>query len=273
MLFISVEITEDGKITGIPTEAVVYPLMISLQGETKKGKTFFAASFPNAFVLDFAPSHMKFGGGKMDEGALKRTVGEGFSSLFKPVLENGEVTWVPKIPGFDYRQQYFFVKNVNMLDIAVEKAKMFAETLPKDAGKVWLVVDDTTRWRNMEVINWLNEKKKWPIKEQFGQITQAMLARLTSWQEHFNVVLIHKMDPSYDNPGTFSAKLYPGNVDYVSDCSLEIGTVEKDGKKQRLVKVINNRHCNDCDPEYVVMIPDPDPMTVLSALRIPRIFW
>lgn len=272
MINIPVEIKENGKVVGLPSCDVVYPLMISLQGGTKQGKTFLAASFPNAFVLDFAPSHMKFGGGKMDEVALSRSVGEGFRSLFKPMIENGETVWVPKIEGFDYRTQYYFVKNPTMLDVAIEKAKVFKSMLPPDAGKVWLVIDDTTRWRNMEVINWLNEKKKWPIKEQFGQITQTMLAKLTSWQSEFNILLIHKMDPAYDS-GIPTAKVYPGNADYASDCSIEISISEKDGKKHQVIKVISNGHWFECDPTYVTDLLDPDPMTLLSSLRIPKVLW
>ena len=45
------EVINGGEVVGLPMDSVIYPLMLSLQGETKKGKTYFAASFLNAFLL------------------------------------------------------------------------------------------------------------------------------------------------------------------------------------------------------------------------------
>lgn len=262
----------NGEVVGLNSCDIVYPLLISLQGQTKKGKTYFAASFPNAFVLDFVPSKMKFAGGALDTVAMTRTVGEGFRSLFTPVKKPDGVHWVPKIDGFDFKQQYFFIKSLEMLDAAIEKAKMFKETLSPDAGKVWLVIDDSLRWRNMEVINWAEQKKKWPAKEIFGQITQGMQAKITSWQNDFNILIVHKMGLDF-NTGEPTAQAHPGNIEYVSDCCIEIATVIKDGTLHPLIKVHSNGHCFECDPNYIKEVLDPDPMTVLSALRIPRELW
>jgi hypothetical protein len=262
----------DGEVVGLNANDVAYPLLVSLQGETKKGKTYFAASFPNAFILDFAPSKLKFSGGNMDTAALTRSVGEGFRSLFTPAVKPDGIHYVPKIEGFNFNQQYFFVKSMDMLDAAIEKAKMFKETLEPGSGKVWLVIDDSIRWRNMEVIHWLNTKKKWPIKEQFGQITQMMQSKLATWQNDFNIVIIHKMGPDF-NTGELVAQAYPGNIEYVSDCVLQIDTPIKDGKRTQVIKVLSNGHCFVCEPNYIQEIENPDPMTVLSALKIPRVLW
>jgi hypothetical protein len=262
----------DGEIVGLTTNEVTYPLLVSLQGETKRGKTYFGASFPNAFVLDFAPSIMSFGKVKADEIAMTRTVGEGFRSIFNPVKRGEEVHWVSKIDGFNFKQQYVFIKSLDHLEAAVEKAKMFKETLSSDAGKVWIVVDDTTRWRSMEVLAWFEKNKKWPIKEQFGQITQGMQSKLSDWQNDFNVLLIHKMSKSFET-GEPVAQVYPSNADYVADCNIEIGYAIKDGKQHQVVKVHSNGHCFACNENYIGEIVDPDPMTVLSALRVPRELW
>jgi hypothetical protein len=266
------EVIENGEVVGLPMDSVIYPLMLSLQGETKKGKTYFAASFPNAFLLDFAPSKMSFAKVIPDELAMTRTVGEGFRSIFTPVKKPDGVHWVPKIPGFDYKQQYFFVKNTDMLDAAIEKAKLFKESLPKDSGKVWLVIDDTIRWRNMEILHWVETKGKWPAREQFGIVTQQMLGKITLWQNDFNVLLIHKMEKSFET-GEPIAKIYPGNADYLSDCNLEITNIQKNNNMHQAIIIHSNGHCYECSADYVKEILDPDPMTVLSMLKIPRELW
>src|SRR5512137_2086355 len=100
----------EGKITGLRSKDVVYPLLVSLQGRTKRGKTFFGASFPNAVLLDFISCKMGFAKLEFDAAAMNRTVGEGFRSIFRPERKDGEVQWVSKIPGFDFQSQYCYVK-------------------------------------------------------------------------------------------------------------------------------------------------------------------
>ena len=170
------------------------------------------------------------------------------------------------------KQQYFFVKNTDMLDAAIEKAKLFKESLPKDAGKVWLVIDDTIRWRNMEILHWVETKGKWPAREQFGIVTQQMLGKITLWQNDFNVLLIHKMEKSFET-GEPIAKIYPGNADYLSDCNLEIKNIQKNNNMHQAIIIHSNGHCYECSADYVKEILDPDPMTVLSMLKIPRELW
>ena len=68
----------NGDVVGIPEGEVEYPLLGSLWAGTKKGKTWFGASMPNAVLIDFPPAKLSFGKVEIDQIALKRTVGEGF---------------------------------------------------------------------------------------------------------------------------------------------------------------------------------------------------
>ena len=270
----SIEVKEDGEVVGMNNNEIIYPLLVSIQGDTKQGKTFFGASFPNAVILDFAGAKMGFSKIVPDPIASKRTVGEGFRSLFKPVRkEGGQVSWIPKIPGFDYTMQYCYIKSQEQFQTAIEKAKMFRDGLPEGSGKVWIVIDDTTRWRATEVLYWIDmNKKKFPIKEQWGQITQTMQSELTEMQNDFNVLLIHKTGRDFDT-GLPVALTYPSNAEFVSDCNLEICVLQKDGKQRQCIKVLSNGHQFRCDNDYCSEILDPEPMAVLSSLRIPRELW
>jgi len=88
----------------IPEGEVTYPLLVSVYADTKIGKTYFAASFPNVVLIDFPPAKLSFGKLEFDQIALSRSVGEGFRSVFRPVRKpDGHIAWQPKIDGFDYQ--------------------------------------------------------------------------------------------------------------------------------------------------------------------------
>jgi hypothetical protein len=263
-----------GEVIGLPACDVVYPLLISLHGETKRGKTFFASSFPNAFLIDFPPIKMKFGKVEIDKAALTRTVGEGFRSLFMPIVENGVISWIPKIGGFNYQIQYNFVKSWDMFQETVEKAKMFAESLDPKDGRVWVVIDDTYRWRGLEVLNWqAKNSNKWPAAQQFGQITQFMQGELTAIQEFANVVLVNRMVKNFET-GEYGAQIYPTGSDYLADASLEITEEVRDNKLVQLVKVCSNGHDKSwISQDYCYEVLNPAPTTVLEKLKIPKVLW
>ncbi|MDD4352705.1 MAG: hypothetical protein PHU71_07075, partial [Candidatus Gracilibacteria bacterium] len=141
----------DEEVVGLSTSDVSYPLLISLYGKTKKGKTYFGASFPNAVVFDFAPVRWVYRGIFAD---TKRTVGEGFRSIFYSTVKDGNRVWIPKITGFSYNNQYKFIRNKQDFTTAIEHARLYSESIPNDSGKVWIILDDTSRWRGIEVIDW-----------------------------------------------------------------------------------------------------------------------
>lgn len=269
-----VDVTNEGEITGFSQKDVAYPLLISLYGETKRGKTFFGGSFPHAVVIDFPPVKYGFKEVKIDEAALKRTVGEGFRSLFAPQRKDGKVVWTPKIDGFDYRNQYKFVKSYKEFQTAIEMAKFYSETLEDDSGKVWVVLDDTNRWRGLEVITWQqNNNGKWPAPVQFGQITQSMQGMITEIQDFANVLLISRMVKNFDT-GDYGPQVYPSGSDYLADASLEITNEIRNDKVMQIIKVHSNGHDFECNPGYCKEIPNnPSPIDTLIALKIPRELW
>jgi hypothetical protein len=263
----------EGEIVGLNPTDVEYSLLVSVFGETKRGKTFFGASFPNAVVIDFPPVKMKFGSAKIDEVAITRSVGEGFRSLFSSVRKDGAIKWIPKIAGFDFKNQYKFVKSWQDFQGAIEHARLYSEGLDDDAGKVWVVLDDTNRWRGLEVINWSAKNGgKWPAAVQFGQITQQMQAEITDIQEFANVLLISRMVKNFDT-GDYGPQVYPSGSDYLADASLEIWMGVKDNKQVQIIKVHSNGHDFECNPTYCKEIVNPTPIDVLASLRIPRELW
>lgn len=265
---------EEIIVSGLNPNDVIYPLLISLYGETKKGKTYFGASFPNAVVMDFAITITKFKEAFPDPISQTRNVGEGFRSLFSPTTRNGKVGWIPKIDGFNYNTQYKYIKDDKGFLSAIEDAKLFSESLLPSDGKAWVVIDDTTRWRGIELIEWRSKNSgKWPIPAQFGQITQTMQSKLTEIQEFANVLLISRMVKNFDT-GDYGPQVYPTGSDYLADASLEIcEEIGQDKKIRQVIKVHSNGHNFACNDDYCSKIENPTPIDVLMALKIPRELW
>lgn len=262
--------SEEEEVVGLSTSDVSYPLLISLYGKTKKGKTYFGASFPNAVVFDFAPVKWSYRGVSID---TSRTVGEGFRSIFMSQRKDGQIIWVPKIPGFSYKNQYKFIKNKQDMLTAIEHARFYAESIPKENGKVWVVLDDSNRWRGIEVSDWQEKNGgKWPAQQQFGQIVSIMKGELTQIQEFANVLLISQMSKSFETD-EYVAQIYPSGSDYLADASIEISEKVKDNKNVQVIKVHSNGHDFICNPGYCTEVEKPDPMEVLLSLKIPRELW
>lgn len=268
-----VEVVGDA-VVGLGLNDVCYPVLLSMYGETKKGKTYFGASFPNAVVIDFPPIKLGFGKIEIDQVGMSRTVGEGFRSLFEPKTRDGQIVWVPKIPGFDYKMQYKFVRNWSEFQAAIEHARLFAETLPPGKGRVWVVFDDTYRWRALEVANWMSKNGgKWPAMQQFGQITQAMQAQITEVQNFANVLLISRMVRNFDT-GEYGPQVYPSGSDYLADASFEITTMQDEsGRTIPVIRVHSNGNSYLCDPSFCRELRNPTPTELLAALRIPKELW
>jgi len=269
-----VEVVEDA-VVGLKLSEVSYPVLLSLYGETKKGKTYLGASFPNAIVIDFPPIKLGFGKLVIDQVGMNRTVGEGFRSLFEPKTRSGEIVWVPKIPGFDFKTQYRFVRNYTEFMGAIEHARLRASTIEPGKGRVWVVFDDTYRWRALEVANWVSRNgNKWPSIQQFGQITQTMQGIITEVQNFANVLLISRMVKNYDT-GEYGPQVYPSGSDYLADASFEITTTvdESTGRTVPLVKIHSCGNRYACDPDFVRELRDPTPQKLLEALGIPKELW
>lgn len=260
----------------IPEGEVIYPLLASLYADSKMGKTYFGASFPNAVVIDFPPA--KFGFGKI-EIDLNRSVGEGFRSLFNSIRKpDGKLSFTPKIPGFDYRNQYHFPKSWEEFQTAIEKARFYAEDVAMipNAGKVWVVLDDSYRWRAIETLHYIQvNKRKWPSQQEFGLITQAMASQITAIQNFANVLVIHRTTKDFDT-GNKVPLVYPTSTDFNSDISIElIHRINSDGSEKHQVALIHaTGHDYPCmNDQYQTEVVDPTPEDVLAAAKIPRPFW
>lgn len=266
----NLEITIDG----IPEGEVLYPLLASLYADTKIGKTYFGASFPNAAVIDFPPAKLSFGKAEID---ISRSVGEGFRSLFNPIRKpDSKLSFVPKIVGFDYHNQYYFPKSWEEFQTALEKAKFYAEdvAMVPDAGKVWVVLDDSYRWRAMEILHYIQvNKKRWPSQQEFGLITQAMASQITSIQNFANVLVIHRTVKDFES-GQKVPLVYPTSTDFNSDISIEL--IHRDGSdgKHQVALIHSTGHDYPCmNDQYQTEVVDPTPEDVLAAAKIPRPFW
>jgi hypothetical protein len=273
---------ENKESIGLPACEVVYPLLLSIYGEPKRGKTYFVANLPNVVIIDFPPAKFGYRTLTIDPIALKRTVGEGFRSLFTlERQEDNSFRAVPKISGFDFQNQYHFVKSWEDFQMAVEEARLYKDTLPEGSGNVWVVIDDTHRWRAMEVMRWKEDKKlnpkgnEWPAQNDFGVITQAMNAEITELQQDFNVCLVHRLTTDFKT-GEPKAQFYPPGVEYVSDLVMKIDIMRpKDGKPKQVVTIDYNGHVFECDPSYndCKEIEDPTPEDVLITAQIPKELW
>lgn len=266
----------DGEVIGIPEGEVLYPLLGTLWASTKMGKTFFASSLPNAVLIDFPPAKLSFGKAEIDQLALTRSVGEGFRSLFSPVRQaDKSITWKPKIPGFDYNNQYHFVKTWEEFQTAIQLAECYAEDIASlGNGKVWVVLDDSYRWRALEIIHYITKnKRKWPSQQEFGLITQAMSSQITAIQNFANVMVVHRTAKDFDT-GAIVPLIYPTSADFNSDIVIELEhRVTTKGKRQ--VAII---HCTGHDfpcnnPNYQTEVMDPTPESVLAAAKIPMCLW
>jgi len=265
------------ELVEIPEGEVIYPLLVSLYADTKIGKTWFGANMPNAVIIDFPPAKLSFGKVEIDQLALKRTVGEGFRSIFAPFKKpDGVLAWKPKIDNFDYKNQYHFPKSWEEFQVALEKAKYYAEdvALIPNAGKVWVVLDDTYRWRAMEILNYITKnKRKWPSQQEFGLITQAMSSQITAIQNFANVLLIHRTAKDFDT-NLKVPLVYPTSADFNSDISVELIHEVRDGKLHQVARIHSTGHdFAPMNPDYQTEVVDPDPISVLAAAKVPRPLW
>lgn len=261
-------------INGIPEGEIIYPLLASLYADTKIGKTYFGASFPNAVVIDFPPAKLSFGKVEID---LSRSVGEGFRSIFNPVRKaDGKLAFVPKISGFDYHKQYYFPKSWEEFQMALEKVKFYAEdlTMVPNAGKVWVVLDDSYRWRAMEILHYITaNKRKWPSQQEFGLITQAMASQITAIQNFANVLVIHRTVKEFET-GNKVPLVYPTSTDFNSDLSIELIHRDTSDGKHQVALIHSTGHDYPCmNDQYQTEVMDPTPEDVLAAAKIPRPFW
>ena len=264
-------------VENIPEGEVIYPLLASLYADTKIGKTYFGACFPNAVIIDFPPAKLSFGKVEIDQIALSRSFGEGFRSIFTPFRkEDGSLAFKPKIDGFDYRNQYHFPKTWEDFQTAIEKAKFYAKdiALVPNAGKVWVVLDDSYRWRAMEIVHYLQvNRRKWPSQQEFGLITQAMASQITAIQNFANVLVIHRTTKEFET-GNKIPLIYPVSTDFNSDVSIELIHEQRDGGLHQIAKIHSTGHDFPCmNPDYQVEVVDPTPFDVLAAAKIPRPFW
>jgi hypothetical protein len=260
---------------GIPEIDIQYPLLVSLFGETKMGKTRFASSFPNAVVLDFPPARFGFGKVEVEQVALNRKYGEGFRSIFRPVAKDGTVRYYPQIDNFDPDKQYYFVRTHDEMQAALDKTKFWADELAEKQEKVWVVIDDSYRWRAQEVLHFIanSAKHRYPAQMEFGQITQAMQSQITQIQNFANVLVVHRLANDF-NTGLPTPTVYPTNCDYNADASLEIkirpGLDPK--QQERVIIVHSDGFADTLDPDFQKELP-ATPMDVLAALRIPSGLW
>ncbi len=263
----------NGEISGIPEGEVIYPLLVSLYADTKIGKTYFGASFPNAVVIDFPPVKLSFG--KVE--IMKRGFGEGFRSLFTPVRQqDGSLNWKPKIGGFDYKNQYQYVKSWEEFQIAIEKASYYAEDISSlDNGKAWVIIDDSYRWRALEIYNYITKnKKKWLSQQEFGIITQVMSSQITAIQNFANVLIIHRTTRDFDTKALVPL-IYPSSADFNSDLVISLVHEKRtDTKLHQVAKIFVTGYDFPClNDEYQNEVVDPTPEEVLAAAKIPRPLW
>jgi len=242
------------------SSSIQYPLLGSIWGMTKTGKSTLAATFPNAFVIDFAQVAMSYGHAEI---LPQRSVGEAYFS-------------VRKVTGFDIQQQYRYVKTWDEFKLALQDAQMYAESLksePAKAGKCWLVLDDSYRWRVFALLEYIRQnKRKWPIQQEWGRITQAMQSDVNEIQNFANLLIVHRMVKDFDT-GQPVAQIMPSGIDFVGDFAGELALCEKDGKRQRVFRVVGNRHDDECSDTYCREVVSPDGLNVLMSLRVPPELW
>ena len=249
-------------------------IVLSLWGKPKQGKTHYAASHPRSFVIDFA--NVAMGLRKIEVlHNPNQTEGEAYFTVNK-VLKPDQMV-----------KRYRYVSDYNQFEEAIKAALEWKTEVVKEAlaagkkpGAVWLVIDDTARWRAFSVLNWMKlregktrkggGKYDWPVKEEWGQVTQEMIDKLNELKAHFNVILIHRMKKDYES-GEWDSMVYPGGSDYTSPISMEI-YIEIDpisGKKFRYVKVKDCSYFDPCAPDTIDTFKNPDPINVLMQIGMP----
>lgn len=261
-----------------------YPLTVSIAGLPKTGKTTFAAKFPNAFIVDFAPVNM---GLAHCEILSDRKYGESHFSVkeyFKKFTDDPEA---------EMQKRYRFVKNWKEFLQAIEDAKAYkkaiydeAEKTGKEPGAVWLVLDDSYRWRGFTVLRWIElqqgKKRKssgadimWPAEAEWGLVSQLMSEIMIEMHSEFHLAITHRMKDEYiKNKATGDLVLqdFPGGIRYTGDITLEVAKEEDEkGKKKRVYKIIWNRFEDDCADDAIVRIDeDISPIEMLLELHTPE---
>lgn len=263
-----------------------YPLVVSVCGEPKAGKTTFAARFPNSFIIDFCAVSM----GMAHAEVLKFSdVGESHFSIYK------EFQRISKDADAEIAKRYRFVNNWKEFLDAIEAAKQFKKNLNdteekegKKPSKVWLVIDDSYRWRVFAVLKWIElqfgKTRKasgkditWPSKQEWGLVSQLMIDTLNTLKMDFNIILIHRMKDEYirDVPtGNVIAQSYPSGIDSTGDALIEVAKeIDADGKRHRFLRIIFNRFDDDCAENPTTEIRDTmNPIEVLKKLNVPRAY-
>lgn len=270
----------ENLIVTIPEGEVTYPLLVSIYADTKIGKTFFGASFPNAILIDFPPAKLSFGSVKIDPIALTRSVGEGFRSIFRPFRQpDGTLSWEPKISGFNYNNQYCFPKSWEQFQEHLEKIKDYVElAMTPETGKAWVIIDDSYRWRALEIMHYCQaNRRKWPSQQEFGLITQAMASQITAIQNFANVAIIHRTTREFET-GNKIPLVYPTSTDFNSDVSIELihKDFQEDGQvvKKQIALIHSTGHNFPChNDSYQVEVIDPTPIDVLTAAKVPQPLW
>ena len=251
------------------------PIVESICGRPKVGKSTYAAKHPNSFVIDFANVAM----------GLRK-----IELLHNPAQTEGEAYFsVAKvIPADQLDKRYRFVTTYAEFESAIKAALVWKEEIIKTAldsgkkpGNAWLVIDDTARWRAFCVINWMKlnagktrktgTKMDWPVKEEWGVISQEMNDKINELKAHFNVVLIHRMKSDYET-GEWLSTPYPPGTDYTCPISLELYKEDDiaSGKKKRYIKVLGCSYFDDCGDKVTTVFENPDPVNVLMQIGMPR---
>jgi len=197
-----------------------------------------------------------------------------------------------KDPEGEMKKRYRFVKTWDEFLAAIEDAKAYKAELEEEAkkagkelGGVWLVLDDSYRWRVFAVLRWLELQSgktrksgkdiKWPAEAEWGLVSQLMTDTMNILHNDFNLVLIHRMKDEYIKnvaTGETIIQAFPGGINYTGDITIEVAKEDKEGtgKKRRVYKVIWNRFEDDCSEESTTRIEeDVSPIELMLMLKTP----
>lgn len=253
------------------------PIVESLCGKPNVGKSSYAASHPNAYIIDFLSAAVGFQKIEFfDNPGHNEGKGESFFSISK-IMKPDELT-----------KRYSYVTCYDELEKAILSALEWKTEVIRRSLKsgenpehVWLIIDDTTRWRALSVMLWVGEnfgkirengsRIEWPVKGEWDDINQEMNNILNELKIHFNIVLIHQTKKDYHDNEEWITITYPPGTDYTCPISKEMYVIEnKNGEKERYIRIIGCSYLDNCDKINMDMIEVSYPADILKMLGVPE---